>query len=224
MTENLHIAMIMDGNRRWAVEQGMSKLKGHMKGAEKLKEVLNWCKEVKVRALTLYTMSTENFKRPQEELDELFRLFRKHFKELLESKEVKENKVKIRFLGKLSLLPEDVQELMVKVTEQTKDYDGYDLNFCIGYGGRQEILNAVNKAVKDGNEVTEESFSKLLYLKDSPDLVIRTGGALRTSNFLPWQSAYSEWFFPKEYWPALTKELFLGILEQFKARKRNFGV
>ncbi len=225
MKENLHLAMIMDGNRRWAVKNGLPKLEGHKKGAENLRNVIKWCEQLKVRALTLYAMSTENFNRTEIEKQALFMLFKKCFKEILESDEVKEKKIKIKFLGNLSMFPKDLQELMNQVEKVTNDNDGFRLNFCMAYGGRQEILNAVNKAIKAGKELTEEEFENNLYMKDSPEIVIRTGGkeAMRTSNFLPWQTAYSEWFFLKTYWPALTKEELVQIIDEFESRKRNFG-
>ncbi|MBW3021191.1 di-trans,poly-cis-decaprenylcistransferase [Candidatus Woesearchaeota archaeon] len=222
--ENLHIAMIMDGNRRWAVANGKNKLLGHKAGAEKLKEVIKWCVDIKSRALTLYTFSTENFNRSKEEIESLFKLFRSYFKDLLESKEVTENNIKIKFLGKLDMFPDDLRQQMLEANEKTKDHSGLNLNFCVAYGGHQEIIDAVNKILKLGKEsITEEEFEDYLYLKDQPDLVIRTGGAVRLSNFLSWQTAYSEWFFVDDYWPGLTKETFDGILEQFQERQRNFG-
>jgi len=121
------------------------------------------------------------------------------------------------------MFPQDLQDLMNEYHEKTKNHSGFKLNFCVAYGGHQELVDAVNKAVEKGEKVTEESFEELLYMQDKPDLVIRTGGAVRMSNFLPWQTAYSELFFLETYWPALTKEMFLDILEQFDVRKRNFG-
>jgi len=223
MQENLHIAMVMDGNRRWAVENGKNKLQGHKYGAEKLKEAIQWCSDIKARALTVYAFSTENFKRAEEEVTSLYALMKKYFKDLMESKEIADNEIQINFLGKLSMFPQDLQDLMNEYHEKTKNHSGFKLNFCVAYGGHQELVDAVNKAVEKGEKVTEESFEELLYMQDKPDLVIRTGGAVRMSNFLPWQTAYSELFFLETYWPALTKEMFLDILEQFDVRKRNFG-
>lgn len=223
MQENLHIAMIMDGNRRWAVREGMPKLKGHRYGAEKLKEVLEWCEELKLRALTVYALSTENLKRSEEEVSSLFGLMKEYFKKLFNNEKFKEKGVKVQFLGKLELLPEDLREVMKNISEETKDNNNYTLNFCIAYGGHQEIIDAANRAIEKGEKVTKESFEDLLYMKDQPEIVIRTGGAMRTSNFLPWQTAYSEWFFPKEFWPEMSKELIVKTIEEFEQRKRNFG-
>lgn len=215
--------MIMDGNRRWAVREGMPKLKGHRYGAEKLKEVLEWCEELKLRALTVYALSTENLKRSEEEVSSLFGLMKEYFKKLFNNEKFKEKGVKVQFLGKLELLPEDLREVMKNISEETKDNNNYTLNFCIAYGGHQEIIDAANRAIEKGEKVTKESFEDLLYMKDQPEIVIRTGGAMRTSNFLPWQTAYSEWFFPKEFWPEMSKELIVKTIEEFEQRKRNFG-
>ncbi|MBW2998986.1 di-trans,poly-cis-decaprenylcistransferase [Candidatus Woesearchaeota archaeon] len=224
VNEKLHIAMIMDGNRRWAVANGKNKLLGHKAGAEKLKEVIKWCNDIKCRALTLYTFSTENFNRSEDEVASLFKLFKSYFAELLKTKEIKEHQVRVRFLGKLDMFPDDLRQLMIDTNERTKDYTGMQLNFCVAYGGHQEIIDAANKALKSGKEtITEEDFEDYLYLKDKPEIVVRTGGAMRLSNFLSWQTAYSEWFFVKDYWPGLTKETFDGILEEFENRQRNFG-
>lgn len=220
--DNLHIAMIMDGNRRWAVQQGMSKLEGHKYGAKKLEDVLEWCKELGVRELTLYTFSTENFNRSELEVKALLNLFREYFKRFRKEKKKLEG-VKVSFIGDKSLFPEELQNLMDQIMDETKENSKYFLNFCMGYGGRKEILNAVNKAINYGKELNEEDFEEYLYLKDQPHIVVRTGGKVRTSNFLPWQTVYSEWFFPETYWPALTKQELKDIIEEFKNRKRNFG-
>jgi len=223
MKEDLHIAMIMDGNRRYGQKNLGNKLQGHSKGGEKLKEVIKWCSKKDIKILTLYTFSTENFNRSQEELFAIFKLFRKYFKELLEEKSLKEKGLKIKFLGKLDLFPADLQEMMNEIIAKTAHNDKHTLNFCMGYGGHQEIMDAVNKAIKLGNEVSEKDFEKLLYMEEKPDIVLRTGGNIRTSNFLPWQTAYSEWYFLEEMWPEITTEKLDWILEDFTKRQRNFG-
>jgi len=223
MSENLHLAMIMDGNRRWAVREGLPKLEGHKHGANKLKEVIKWCEELKVRALTVYALSTENLKRSEKEVNALFSLMKTYFETNFNTKKFNDKGVKVQFLGKLELLPEDLQQVMTEISDKTKNNEKYQLNFCIAYGGHQEIIDSVNKAVENGKKVSKEEFEELLYMKDQPDIVIRTGGAIRTSNFLPWQTAYSEWFFPEEFWPEMSKELIQKIIENFDKRKRNFG-
>lgn len=218
-----HIAIIMDGNRRWASDNNLPKAEGHRRGAEKLKELIQWCKEDGIKTLTFYALSTENLKREKDELNALFSLFKEYFTELYNKKEIMEDSVKINFPGNISLLPEDIQEIIRKTEEKTKNNKNYIINFCIAYGGHDEIIHAVNKAVEKGKKVTEKEFEKLLYISDQPDIVIRTGGNIRTSNFLPWQTAYSEWFFTNTYWPAFSKKEFDSIIEEFGRRKRNFG-
>lgn len=224
MIENLHIAMVMDGNRRYGEKSLNNKLQGHSKGAENLQKVIDWSLKSKLKILTLYTFSTENFNRTEEEVNELFNLFRKYFKEFTKKEdELKEKGIKIKFIGKLELFPLDLQEIMNELTAKTAQYDNLTINFCMGYGGHQEIIDAVNKAIELGNKINEEDFEQLLYLKEKPDIVLRTGGNVRTSNFLPWQTAYSEWYFLEEMWPELTPEKLDWIIEDFSKRKRNFG-
>ncbi|KHO46690.1 MAG: tritrans,polycis-undecaprenyl-diphosphate synthase geranylgeranyl-diphosphate specific [archaeon GW2011_AR4] len=220
MSENLHIAIIMDGNRRWAEANHLNRLEGHRHGAKKLEELVEWCRDAKARALTLYAFSTENFRRAPIELKNLFDLFREFFVRL--AKKAKELGLRIIFLGRLALFPRDIQNMAKKIEQDTID-GSFPLRFCFGYGGRQEILDAVNKAIRNGNELTEEGFEKLLYMEDQPDIVIRTGGAVRTSNFLPWQTAYAEWFFVDTYWPDFSNQEFHAIIAEFDQRKRNFG-
>ncbi len=221
--DDLHIAFILDGNRRWAVENNLPKLMGHRKGAETLKKTIKWCSELNIKDVTLYGFSTENFKRGEEEKTSLFNIMRKYFKQIGENKDIHSNEVQVNFLGKLSMFPEDLQQIMKDVEEKTKDYKKHSLNFCVAYGGHEELTQAVNKAIKLNKPITDEEFANLLYMTKQPDIVIRTGGAMRTSNFLPWQTAYSEWFFIKEHWPAFSKERLIEIIAEFKARKRNFG-
>lgn len=219
----MHVGIIMDGNRRWAESKGMPRFSGHKEGAETLKKIIRSCENLGIKTLTLYALSTENLKRSKEEVDSLMELFQSYISELLSMKEVDEKDVRIRFIGNLSLLSQDLQHQISELMEKTKDKSTYTVNFCVAYGGREELLHAVNEAVKKGEEVTEDSFNSLLYLEESPDLIIRTGGAVRTSNFLPWQSIYSEWFFVETFWPAFTEDDLKSILEDFSKRKRNFG-
>ena len=209
----------MDGNRRWALAQGKSKLEGHKQGGEKLKEVLQWCKDLKISQITLYALSLDNFNRSAPELKVLYEVMSRGFEELREIKD----EFSVNFLGRLELLPKSLQELMSVITNERKDQAGLKLNFCVAYGGRQEIVDACNKAIKLGNSVDEESFKDLLYDSSEPDIIIRTGGASRTSNFLPYQSIYSEWFFVDSFWPAFSRENFERVLDEFTSRKRNFG-
>jgi len=197
---------------------------GHEEGANVLKKLFDWAKELRIKELTLYVLSTENLKRERLELEFLFRLFKKFFKKFKKDKKIKEDKIKIRFIGDLNLVPKDVAELAREMEEDTKEHNNYIINFCFAYGGRLELLNTINHLLESGKkEVTEEDIENSLWLKECPDLIIRTGGVVRTSNFLPWQSAYSEWIFLEKFWPDFTKQDLEVCLKEFENRKRNFG-
>src|SRR3989338_6914411 len=206
-----HIGIIMDGNRRFAKQLMMKPWKGHEFGARKLESVFEWCKELEIKELTLYTLSLENMNRPREEFDYLMNLFLQEFQNLKNPQhKINTEKIKVNFIGRLELLPVVVREAMRQVVEQTKNYDsGYIVNFAMAYGGRAEVIDAARRiaaAVKSGklnvDEINDEVFSKELYLQSEPDLIIRTGGDQRTSNFLIWLASYSEWVFVPTMWPA----------------------
>lgn len=218
----IHIAVILDGNRRFAKNQGLSTYKGHEFGAKNVDNFLNWCKELNIKEITLYCLSTENLKRDKVELKFLFKLFKNWFKKIQKDKRIHEDKIKIRFIGDLSLVPKDIKQLALKIEQETKKYNNYIINFCFSYGGRLELINAIKK-LKHKEEITEQNITNSLWLSSEPDLIIRTGNQIRTSNFLPWQSVYSEWFFIEKMWPEFTKQDLINILEEFKKRKRNFG-
>jgi len=225
-TENTinHLGVIIDGNRRFAKAKGLPGWKGHTEGADKIEEFLKWSKEKNIKEITIYALSTENLKREKEELNHLFDLFKKFFKKFKNNKQIHEDKIKIRFIGDLSLVPQDIQELAKEIQEDTKDYDNYKLNFCFAYGGRLELTHAVNKLLEQGKtKVTEQDITNALWLSSEPDLIIRTGGKIRTSNFLPWQSAYSEWEFLDKMWPEFTKKDLENSIEKFQETQRNFG-
>jgi tritrans,polycis-undecaprenyl-diphosphate synthase [geranylgeranyl-diphosphate specific] len=221
--ENLHIGIILDGNRRFAKKLMKQPWKGHEEGAKKVEELLNWSLELGIKQLTLYCFSIENFNRTKEEVNFLMKLFKKEFERLEQDKRIRENRVRIRFIGQKEMLDKDLQELMKRIEEKTKDYNNYFLNFAIAYGGKQEILYAVKKLIECKKEVNEENFRKCLWLYDSPDLIIRTGGEKRTSNFFPWQSVYSEWIFLDKMWPEMTKKDLQEAIEEFNKRQRRFG-
>ncbi len=226
MTENpKHIGLILDGNRRWAKEKGKMPWDGHKAGFDKLKELFKWAQEIGIKELSLYCFSIQNFDRDPKEVKFLMNIFEKAAKDFLKDREVHEKKVKIRFIGRLDMLSENVQKAAKEVMEATKDYDNYIINFCMAYGGREEIVDAVNEVIKEEvDEVDEETFSKYLYLQSEPDIIIRTSGEVRTSNFLMWQQAYSEWVFIKKYWPDFEKQDLIDAVEEFKGiRKRRFG-
>jgi tritrans,polycis-undecaprenyl-diphosphate synthase [geranylgeranyl-diphosphate specific] len=218
-----HIAIILDGNRRFAEKKGIPKLSGHYYGAKKVEDLLEWIKEFEIKELTLYVLSTENLNRSKEELNALFKLFKEFFTKFKDDPRIKKDSVKINFIGDLSLAPLDLKKLFLEIQEKTKNYDRRILNFCIGYGGRAEIVSCFNKLKNNKDDITEEDITKNLWLTSEPDIIIRTGDSMRTSNFLPWQSVYSEWFFLKKMWPEFEKEDLKNIIEEFNKRKRNFG-
>lgn len=229
-----HVGLILDGNRRFSKKLMMKPWMGHEWGAKKVEKLASWCKELGVKELTLYTFSIQNFNRPKIEFDFLMKLFRKSFKDLVEDakkwKELVENKVRINFIGRLWKFPKDVQEAMNNLMEKTKDFGEHIINFAMAYGGREEVIDAVKKLAEDVKEgkvnvedINEEVFAKNLYTESEPEMIIRTGGEKRTSNFLLWQSNYSEWFFLEKYWPEFEKEDFKKCLEEYAERERRFG-
>lgn len=225
-----HIAIILDGNRRYARKKGLELWKGHEAGAEKVRELLRWCQEFGVRELTLYTFSTENFNRSKIEVDFLMNLLKKEFNRLKDSREIHENKVRINVIGNPSLFSEDVQEIFRQIMERTKCYNEHVLNFALGYGSREEITQAARKiaekAVKGEikvRDINEKMISENLYLKNEPELLIRPGGEKRISNFLLWQLSYAEFIFLDKLLPELTKEDFKQCIEEFGRRVRRFG-
>lgn len=224
-TKARHIAIILDGNRRYAKKLLKEPWKGHDFGADKVEKLLNWCKELKVSELTLYLFSMQNFNRDKKEIDYFMDLFCRFFEKKETKDKIHHNKVKITFIGRTYLLPHKVQEIINKVQEESKDYTGSQVNFAMAYGGREEIVDGVNKILKEGKvrEVDEKKISEYLQLQSQPDLIIRTGGERRTSNFLIWQSWYSEWFFVDKYWPEFEKEDLIKVLEEFNQRERRFG-
>jgi tritrans,polycis-undecaprenyl-diphosphate synthase [geranylgeranyl-diphosphate specific] len=219
-----HIGVIIDGNRRYAKSKNLPGFKGHEAGAEKLKEFLIWCEDLKIKEITAYILSTENLNRGSEEITNFFKLFKEFFKKIQKDKKIHEKRTKIRFIGNLSLVPEDIRQLAKQIEDETKDYDNFKINFCFAYGGRNELVYAINKLIKEGKkEVTEQDITNALWLTSEPQLIIRTGGKIRTSNFLPWQSIYSEWFFLEKMWPEITKQDLTNAIETFQKTARNFG-
>ena len=218
-----HIAIILDGNRRYAKRLGIPKFKGHEKGFGKIKELLGWCIELEVKELTLYCFSTENFKRDKKEVDYLFDLFRKKIDGFRDDKLINDKKVRISVIGRIFMFPKDMQEKMKETMEKTKDYGNFKLNLALAYGGRGEIVDAVKRLVSSGKDVSEEGISENLYLPDDVDLLIRPGGEQRLSNFLLWQASYAELYFCDKLWPEFSKEDLISAVEWFKGRERRFG-
>ncbi len=224
-----HIALILDGNRRYGERIG-NKLKGHVVGAKKVEELFDWCKELGINEVTLYTFSTENFSRPEKEVDYLMKLFRRQVKRMKEDKRMKEGEIRVNFIGRLELFPKDLEEDMLKLMEKTAGNDDFIVNFAVGYGGRAEIVDSIKKIIQkiENNKIQIENIdeklvSENLYLKSEPDIMIRPGGEKRMSNFLLWECAYSELFFIDKLWPEFEKEDLVKVIEEFKARERRFG-
>jgi len=227
-----HVAIIMDGNRRFAQELGWSPIEGHKKGREKLEEVVEWCKDLGIRILTVFAFSTENLKRDEEEIGKLMNIFAENFRKIGDDERVHKHKIKIKVIGQKELLPKNVQEAIKYAEEKTKNNAEYILNLAVAYGGRQEILEAIKSIVKDAkegkielNSIDEGVFSSRLYTADipDPDLILRTSGEERISNFLLWQLAYSELYFADVYWPGLRKIDFLRAIRSYQLRQRRFG-
>lgn len=217
-----HIAIIIDGNRRWAKEHGLKPWQGHEEGAKKVENFIDDCISEEIKEITIYALSTENLKRDKIELEFLFKLFKEWFKKMKKDDRIEKNKIKIKFIGDLSLVPKDISDLAHEMEKDTEKNNRFTINFCFAYGGRLELLHAFNK-LKNKEKITEEDVTNSLWLKSSPDLIIRTGGDIRLSNFLPWQSVYSEWLFLKKLWPDYNKQDLLDALDNYKNRKRNFG-
>ena len=222
----------MDGNRRYAAELGIMTKEGHQKGRDKLEEMLDWCMELKIKVLTVYAFSTENIRREPEEIDFLMKLFIDNFKTMAEDARVHKYKIRVRVIGNPSILPNELQEAIKYAEERTRDYDQYFFNLAIAYGGREEILQAIRgiaSKVKEGKmkieDISEESFSKMLYTSDlpDPDLILRTSGEERISNFLLWQLAYLEFYFADVYWPGMRRIDFLRAIRDYQRRVRRYG-
>ena len=220
------IGIIMDGNRRWAKSKGLPTLEGHRRGYDRLKDVVRWAGEAGGTHLVIYAFSTENWKRTKEEVGYLMDLFRWVLKE--EVAHFIKEEVKVTAIGDTTSLPPDIQEGIRAVEEKTKQFSKLHVVLALSYGGRKEILAATKAIVAkgfSGADITEEDFQKNLWTHDipDPDMVIRTGGERRLSNFLPWQSVYSELFFSDTYWPEFTKEEFQNILNEYSERERRHG-
>ncbi len=227
-----HIAVIMDGNGRWAKKRGLPRKAGHKVGAETFRTIATYCKDIGVQYFTVYAFSTENWKRPQDEVDALMNLFRTYLREAVETMVARG--VAVRVLGDLSVLPEDIRRQIdeVHALADTLGENAATASLCINYGGRDEIKNAVRalaKQVQDGTlnpeDITEDSISQNLYTAHmpDPDLIIRPSGEIRTSNFLLWQSAYSEYYFTDVLWPDFSTQDMDAAIADFNRRSRRFG-
>lgn len=219
-----HVAVIIDGNRRYARKHNLNPLSGHEYGVKIVWDLFDWARDLSIKELTLYAFSTENFKRDKIEVDYLMKVFLKEFDKLLKSGKLEKHRIKIRFLGRLHLFDKKVRDKMEELMKYTKDFDSFVANFCMAYGGRAEIVDTVNKLMKQGVEGVDEGLIfKNLYLQSEPDLIIRTSEQ-RLSNFLVWQGAYSEVIFlPEVLWPEFSRQDLVNCVEEFKRRKRRFG-
>nr|WP_161975648.1 polyprenyl diphosphate synthase [Tengunoibacter tsumagoiensis] len=221
-----HIAIIMDGNGRWATKRHLPRLAGHKAGVSALRRVVECAADEHIEMLSVYAFSTENWGRPRSEVDGLMRLFWETIRSDLEK--LHRDGVRLRHLGRLYDLPPDLQKAVQDSVDLTKDNTRIGLNVCFNYGGRAELVDAVRQIIADGrdpNTITEELISSYLYTRDlpDPDLVIRTAGEMRVSNFLLWQSAYSEYYATSTLWPDFGHEDLLAALESFQQRQRRFG-
>lgn len=229
-TKLQHIAIIMDGNRRWAKEKNLPSAFGHKKGVDALKAAMRACDDFGIKYLTVYAFSTENWNRKKEEVDFLMNLLGETIKN--ELKEMHENGVVINFIGDLTKLSPKLQTILANAIEVTKNNTGVHLQIAFNYGSRNEIVHAVKnivEKVKSGeltvDEISEDTISKNLYTNDipDPDLLIRTGGEMRVSNYLLWQIAYSEFLVTKKYWPEFDKNALAEAIEEFNRRQRRYG-
>lgn len=225
-----HVGVILDGNRRFARRLMKEPWKGHEYGAEKAKNLLKWAADLGIKKITLYTFSMQNFNRPKMEFDYLMKIFRETFEKVKEDKTIHEKKIRVSFIGRIHLFPEDVHKAMQELEQATKDYSDYQVTFAMAYGGREEIIDAVKEIGRkiEAGEITDEQITEELidanvYMADKPDFIIRTGGDHRTSNFLVWQSSYSEWFFLEKTWPEFEEQDLIDCVDQYMNRERRFG-
>jgi tritrans,polycis-undecaprenyl-diphosphate synthase [geranylgeranyl-diphosphate specific] len=230
-----HLGVILDGNRRWSLSKGLDSWNGHVKGARKAEDLIEWCKEIgKIRTITLYVFSLENFIRAKDEVQEILDLVEEYITSLVTDKRVHDNKIRIKVIGRIEMLPPSLQICIKKLEEATANYDQYYLNLAVAYGGRAEIVDAVRQIAQDirgGNlnpeDLDEKIIEKHLYTSflpnPHPDLIVRTSGEERLSNFLLWQSAYSEFCVLDVYWPNFKKYNLLRAIRVYQQRSRRYG-
>ena len=229
-----HIALILDGNRRWAIQRGWKPWMGHRYGADRVEEILNDIYELGIQTVTLYALSTENLRRSPEELQQLFELIKERAERLLKNPLIHKREVRVKVLGRLHLLPLDVREVLEQLAKATEKYSKHYLNIAVAYGGRSEIVDAVRmiaEKVKQGvitvNSINERTIEEHLYThglpQPDPELIIRTSGEERISNFFLWQSAYSELVFQDVYWPEFRRIDLLRAIRTFQRRERRHG-
>ncbi len=220
-----HIAIIMDGNGRWAKRRSLPRTAGHAAGSKNFKDIARYCNKIGLKYLTVYAFSTENWKRPKEEVDNIMKIFKEY---LEDAKNFKDENIKVKFIGDRSVLDADIQRLMKESEDASQDATGLNLNIAINYGGRDEIVYAVKKIINSGidaNEITEQTISDNVYTagQPDPDFIIRPSGEYRLSNYLIWQSAYSEYWFSDILWPDFKSKDLEKAIEDFNNRNRRFG-
>ncbi|HJW20017.1 MAG TPA: polyprenyl diphosphate synthase, partial [Candidatus Nitrosotalea sp.] len=229
-----HIAIILDGNRRWAKRNLIMKIDGHFRGADAVEKLLDWCEELNINIITLYVLSAENLNRKDDELDYLYDLINKRLHKLYNDPRIHKNRMKVKAIGSIELLPDILRDILNKLEEATKDYDDHYLNIAIAYGGQDELVDAIKKIgarIKDGsldiNQIDKEVIESSLYTshlpQSSPDMILRTSGEKRLSGFLLWQSAYSELVFMDVYWPEFRKIDLMRAIRTFQQRGRRLG-
>ena len=225
-----HIAIIMDGNRRWAKQRGLTTKDGHKAGSKNLETIATFCNEIGIKYLTVYAFSTENWKRSQEEVSALMFILKANLDSMLRKMDLKN--IKIRVIGEKENIPKDIEKKINKLVEKTKNNTGLVLNIAFNYGGRAELVHAVKNIaqnVKNGKIDIKDSDEKMISdniytaSQPDPDLMIRTSNELRTSNFLPWQLTYSEFYFPEKHWPEFGKEDLIEAIKVYQKRNRRFG-
>ena len=220
-----HIAIIMDGNGRWAKKRGMPRSAGHVAGAKTFKNIARYCNKIGLKYLTVYAFSTENWKRPEDEVNGIMNLLRDYLKD---AENFKDENIRVRFIGDLEPLADDIKALIEKNEKGSADATGLNLNIAINYGGRDEITKAVQKIVESGlkaKDITEDTISQNLYTAGmpDPDFIIRPSGEYRLSNYLIWQSAYAEYWFSDVLWPDFTPKHLEQAIEEYNRRNRRFG-
>ena len=229
-----HIALILDGNRRWAKRHLSMPKKGHWKGADAVENLLDWCEEFDIKIVTLYALSAENLERKDEELEYLYELIRMRLEKLFNDPRIHRDKMRVKGIGRIELLPESIKKILGQLDEATKNYDRHFLNIALAYGGQYELVDAVKKIgkkIKDGSldvdEINKEEIESNLYTshlpQSSPDMVLRTSGEKRLSGFLMWQSAYSELVFMDIFWPEFRKIDLMRAIRTYQERRRRLG-
>ncbi len=220
-----HIAIIMDGNGRWAKKRSLPRTAGHAAGSKNFKDIARYCNKIGLKYLTVYAFSTENWKRPKEEVDNIMKIFKEY---LEDAKNFKDENIQVQFIGDRSVLDDDIQRLMKESEDASRDATGLHLNIAINYGGRDEIVHAVKNIVGSGinaNDITEQTITDNLYTagQPDPDFIIRPSGEYRLSNYLIWQSAYAEYWFSDILWPDFKPKDLEKAIEEYNRRNRRFG-